>query len=84
MIFWVLTNVKHIWSVEQENVSLHRFSVVTHKHKAHLGYFNQHMESSSKVRSVTRTADGDSFFVPIQKVGVEETAKYTTQHFDGK
>lgn len=62
MIFWVLTNVKHIWSVEQENVSLHRFSVVTHKHKAHLGYFNQHMESSSKVRSVTRTADGDSLF----------------------
>lgn len=63
MIFWVLTNVKHIWSVEQENVSLHRFSVVTHKHKAHLGYFNQHMESSSKVRSVTRTADGDSLFL---------------------
>ena len=42
------------------------------------------MESSFKVRSVTRTANGDSFFVPIQKVGVEETAKYTTQHFDLK
>lgn len=42
------------------------------------------MESSFKVRSVTRTANGDSFFVPIQKVGVEETAKYTTQHFDFK
>lgn len=73
MIFWVLTNVKHIWSVEQENVSLHRFSVVTHKHKAHLGYFNQHMESSSKVRSVTRTADGDSlFFVPIHGRSVRD------------
>ena len=42
------------------------------------------MESSFKVRSVTRTANGDSFFVPIQKVGVEETAKYTTHHFDLK
>lgn len=30
MIFLVLTNVKHIWSVEQENVSLYRFLVVTH------------------------------------------------------
>lgn len=27
---------------------------------------------------------GTLFFVPIQKVGVEETAKYTTQHFDFK
>ena len=42
------------------------------------------MESSFKVRSVTRTADGDSFFCPHSKVGVEETAKYTTQHFDLK
>lgn len=33
MIFWVLTNVKHIWSIEQENVSLYRFSVVTHNIK---------------------------------------------------
>lgn len=30
MIFLVLTNVKHIWSGEQENVSLYRFLVVTH------------------------------------------------------
>lgn len=30
MIFLVLTNVKHIWSDEQENVSLYRFLVVTH------------------------------------------------------
>lgn len=33
MIFLVLTNVKHIWSVEQENVSLYRFFVVTHNIK---------------------------------------------------
>lgn len=33
MIFRVLTNVKHIWSIEQENVSLYRFSVVTHNIK---------------------------------------------------
>ena len=30
MIFLVLTNVKCIWSDEQENVSLYRFLVVTH------------------------------------------------------
>lgn len=70
MIFWVLTNVKHIWSVEQENVSLYRFSVVTHKHKAHLGYFNQHMESSSKVRSVTERRMGTLFFLSPFMVGV--------------
>jgi hypothetical protein len=27
---------------------------------------------------------GTLFFVPIQKVGVEETAQYTTHHFDLK
>lgn len=27
---------------------------------------------------------GTPFFVPIQKVGVEETAKYTTHHLDLK
>lgn len=65
MIFWVLTNVKHIWSVEQENVSLHRFSVVTHKHKAHLGYFNQHMWSPrSKFGALHELLNGDSFFCP--------------------
>ena len=38
----------------------------------------------SKFGALHELLNGDSFFVPIQKVGVEETAKYTTQHFDFK
>ena len=38
----------------------------------------------SKFGALHELLNGDSFFSPFKMVGVEETAKYTTQHFDLK